>query len=148
MIRDAGDVVDRYSIAELKVRRLGTPESHAERAMFRAGVEELVLAHPHLNWANMVLDMIYINGRIWDLESAVRAGELDGDLTEVGRRAIAIRKVNAERVAMKNMINMFLGQGVQDVKQDHTSTGVGGNCITIEEFRTRYVLQGRGGACK
>ena len=81
-----------------------------------------------------------------DLESALRKGDLDHDLMECGRRAVAIRKVNAERVALKNAINQCLGEGVADVKKDHGSEGTAGGGVSPEEFRARYMLPGSCGA--
>ena len=49
-----------------------------------------------------------INGRIWDLESDIRKGK-EGELgsEEVGRRALMIRNINSERIALKNQIAVF-----------------------------------------
>ena len=42
-------------------------------------------------------------------------------LTEIGRRAIAIRDMNNKRIAFKNTIAEKLNDPVREVKQDHLS---------------------------
>jgi len=89
--------------------------------MFMDGLIELLDRHPAIDWVIHLAHMKEINGRIWDMEAAVRSGALDNDLPRVGARAVAIRHVNAERIALKNAINDTTGEGVQDVKVDHLS---------------------------
>ena len=63
--------------------------------------------------------MIEINGRIWDLESAIRMTD-SLPLEEIGRRTIQIRNINRERIAMKNKI-AELFEEFQEIKVDHPS---------------------------
>ena len=121
MRRDPGDIIDRLSIALLKVENIGTPQSKQEVAAFMDGLLELIDRHPTVDWLSHLTHMKDINGRIWRQESAVRAGALDNNPLEVGVRAIAIRRANTERIALKNRINTLTGEGVQDVKADHLS---------------------------
>jgi hypothetical protein len=70
------------------------------------------------------IDRLYeLNGRIWDLEFDIRRGR-DGELglEEIGRRAIAIRGINKERVGVKNEIVVATGRGFRDIKMNHAST--------------------------
>ena len=62
-----------------------------------------------------------INGRIWDLESDIRKGK-EGELglEEVGRRAIAIRNINGERIALKQKIAELHGEYAEK-KYNHAS---------------------------
>ena len=66
--------------------------------------------------------MLYdINAFIWEKESDMRQGKLDGVLHEVGLRAIEIRKLNNIRVGIKNLINKLTNSGFIDIKSDHLS---------------------------
>jgi hypothetical protein len=64
-----------------------------------------------------------LNGQIWDLEHDIRKG-LEGELglEEVGRRAIMIRGINKQRVAVKNEIVEATGKGFRDIKMNHASS--------------------------
>ncbi len=121
LARDAGDIIDRYSIARLKGERIGNKENKREYEAFGLTVNKLISLHPDIPLL-MFSSLLYkINTMIWDLESDLRQGKLDGALSEVGRRAIAIREHNNLRVQTKNIINSLLGEGFQDTKQNHIS---------------------------
>ena len=62
-----------------------------------------------------------INGQIWDLEADIRNGK-EGllGLEEVGRRALKIRDLNAERIRLKNEIAKEHG-GFVEYKHNHAS---------------------------
>lgn len=121
MQRDAGDIIDRWAIAKLKAERIGADESKKEYLWFCEGIAELQARHPGIDWNVYTRSILEIHARIWDLESCIRRGKLDHDLTEVGRRAIEIRDWNKKRVALKNEINLKAGEGFQDIKKDHGS---------------------------
>jgi len=121
MKRDAGDIIDRFSIATLKLVNICEEESWAEYKMFLHGFLDMCEHYPRSNLTDYLYKMILINHEIWDLESAVRQGALDNDPTEVGKRAIMIRKKNNIRIAIKNDINKLVGEGVQDVRRNHLS---------------------------
>ena len=123
MNRDAGDIIDRYSIAILKAERIGTPETKEEREAFNRGFLDLTLRIPQREsfWQRLLDIAIAANSCIWELESDLRREMLDNDLEETGRRAIMIRRINNIRVQLKNYINFTVGEGVQDVKRDHIS---------------------------
>jgi hypothetical protein len=110
-----GEVVDRYSIVKLK----------SERTDVNC-VEELTALGEELNkvegLTEYVEQLYKVNGRIWDLESDIRKGK-EGELglEEVGRRAIAIRGINGERVAIKNTINTLYKTGFVETKVNHAS---------------------------
>jgi hypothetical protein len=121
MERDAGDIIDRWAIAKLKAERIGADESKKEYLWFCEGINELKKKYPLINWQAWKQNILAIHAEIWDLEGAVRQGKLDNDLLEVGRRAIEIRNWNKKRVTLKNEINALVGEGFQDIKQDHGS---------------------------
>ena len=121
MQRDCGDILDRASIAKLKIERINLGENKEEWEAFE---KELTLLEN--KYHNIPIKMFFnlllnINTMIWNLESDLRQGKLDGVLSEVGRRAIEIREHNNLRVQAKNIINKLVGEGFQDLKKDHIS---------------------------
>lgn len=123
LTRDTGDVIDRYSIARLKGERIGNNENKKEYETFGLALQEIIGKHPNVPLL-MFSNLLYkINTMIWDLESDLRQGKLDGALSEVGRRAIEIREHNNLRVQIKNIINFILQEGFQDIKFEHVSGG-------------------------
>jgi hypothetical protein len=109
------EIADRYSICLLKQER--TTENLDE---------ELALYEKELkNYLNImeIVDRLYdINGKIWDLEADIRMGR-DGELgfEEIGRRAIKIRDLNKNRIAIKNLIVSGYNEGFMDIKINHAS---------------------------
>ena len=110
-----GEVADRYSIVKLKSER--TEVDCAEE--LQALTEELNKAE---GLAPYIQQLYEINGRVWDLESDIRKGK-EGELglEEVGRRAIMIRGINGERVAIKNTVNKIYKTGFLETKVNHAS---------------------------
>jgi hypothetical protein len=111
------DLLDRLSISELKAERIGHPECKAEaKRLKREAVRYNNNAIAYLPFLKTV------NGKIWDLEADIRQGK-EGKLglEEVGRRALAIRELNGERVALKNRIAESSGD-FKDIKADHASS--------------------------
>ena len=74
-----------------------------------------------ISLGDLVDRLSIVNLKIWHLESDVRQRKLDSDIKEVGRRAIAIRDQNAERIALKNAINEYASCGFKEIKVDHVS---------------------------
>lgn len=126
-----GDLADRCSILTLKVDRLPYhPEVKREYLAIREACdsEEISTA--------AVSRLYEVNGKIWDLESDIRKGkentlEVSADvksmeyeklmqLAEVGRRALLIRDLNAQRIEMKNTLNARFS-GFIEVKGNHAS---------------------------
>lgn len=116
------DIADRFSILDLKMDRL--PEEMREqvieehRAYQRAVFEENIPIEACCRLKE-------INGKIWDLEYDIRMGKLanpktESEFAEIGRRALAIRDLNAQRIAEKNSITAFMG-GHMEVKGLHAS---------------------------
>jgi len=109
------EVYDRLSIEILKLERAGA-ENHELRSLlfediYQHGCEMAFLDR-----------LIIINGKIWDLESDIRRGkENELGLEEVGRRALAIRDFNAQRISIKNEITQFYNDGFEERKYNHAS---------------------------
>lgn len=98
------ELCDRLSIEKLKVERIpdyvSTFVVDAQKEYAKRVPEEI---------ESRVYDYLFQlkewNGKIWDLESDIRKGK-EGELglEEVGRRALAIRDLNGERIRVKNQI--------------------------------------------
>lgn len=72
-----------------------------------------------------VADIMDIHHAIWDLEWQLKSGvEQMLSLQEIGRRAIAIRDFNNQRIALKNKVAEILGDPVQEIKKDHLADGI------------------------
>ena len=121
MLRDAGDIIDRLSIAQLKSERIGSPENKNEFRECWEGLFTHILIHPDINWWSLINEIYEYNRNIWDLESEIRCCKIDNNLKEVGKRAVNIREWNNQRVRVKNKINQLFGDGFPDIKKDHIS---------------------------
>ncbi len=122
MERDAGDLLDRYSICKLKTERAGATGD--DLALYRYAYNQLIQTHCRLScaeWEKLLTGMYEINGLMWDAEAEVRNAQLDHDLEETGRRAIRVRELNATRIKLKNKINELAGEGFVDFKHSHVS---------------------------
>jgi len=74
----------------------------------------------HVPLGELVDRLSTVTQRIFHLEKEIRDG-VDLPDEEIGRRARLIRDLNAERVALKNAITAFSGEGFLDVKVAHRS---------------------------
>lgn len=116
------EVIDRLSIMLHKVEKIGVaclPE-------FYAYAKEILVNSKPEDFGDLVKclrELYRINGIIWALESDIRLGKEDKlGLEEVGRRALQIRNLNAERVEAKNKLAGKRGT-FKDIKSDHASSG-------------------------
>ena len=89
-----GDILDRLSILILKTIYRDDIENEVY------GLEEL-LSHFMGKDAKTLIELINLNNGIWALESAIR-NDKKLDIKEVGRRTLEIRRINRQRVAVKN----------------------------------------------
>ncbi|MBS3150041.1 hypothetical protein J4455_05135 [Candidatus Woesearchaeota archaeon] len=115
------DIIDRLSILKLKIERLGDESLKKEYDSYTFALNEYQKSGVEIkpNWFS---DLYSVNKGIWDLEFDIRSGK-EGKLglEEVGRRAIAIRELNKQRVNIKNHIAETTGLGFKDIKVDHAS---------------------------
>ena len=115
------EVLDRLSILKLKIERINEWHLKKEQDAFNLAIQEF--KNKGIKIKEEWLEELYkVNSKIWELEADIRKGRenLLG-LEEVGRRAIEIRNLNRERVAMKNKIIEETGIGFKDVKVNHAS---------------------------
>ena len=112
------DILDRYTITELKVYRISEEIYVREYNLL---YEEL-----YMYWSLLkpyIKALRKVNARIWDLEHAIRnAQEADLGLEEVGRRALRIRDANAIRIRIKNAITRKFGGLSIEGKSQYTKT--------------------------
>ncbi len=121
MERDTGDILDKYSIAKLKVERIGSDENKRELGLFERGFTEVKQKYPQYDWGQIGELLYKINGLMWETEAALRKGQIDNDITEMAEVSIRTRKLNNIRIALKNFINKLVNEGTQDIKKDHIS---------------------------
>jgi hypothetical protein len=114
------DVLDRYSIAVLK-RDRANADNLEEIKLLENEIEN----YKENNFEvvkKTIIDLLDINGQIWDLESDIRLGKENIlGLEEVGRRAIKIRDLNKIRITHKNKIVELFKEGFKDIKVNHAS---------------------------
>jgi len=118
------EVVDRYTICQLKLERLDHTQIDVDSMN-----EQLEYYKKGIDFSNAQLvelskDLYTINGKIWDTEGSIRAG-LDDELgyDEIGRRAVKVRDLNRERMSIKNDIIELTGEGFKDCKMNYAGEG-------------------------
>ena len=134
MERDAGDLLDRWSIAKLKAERIGTIENKKELQAFEEAVSKLKETYPDINWDDFSSLLVDLNSFIWLFEAGLKSGkeelpnphyiyaeENKPALVRMGIIATEIKNYNHIRIKIKNLINKLVKEGFQDVKKDHLS---------------------------
>ena len=120
IITPVPEVADRYTIALLKIERLGSDEIDMDemRKQIDYYRDGLKLEDPEL--AQLVENLYEINGEMWNAEYAIRKGQDDNlGLEEIGRRALRIRDLNRIRMKIKNDIVELTGDGFKDCKMNY-----------------------------
>lgn len=107
------ELVDRYTIAKVKHRRTAGA-NQAELDFYTAQVQLLDME----KISHELAELERIHEQIWDLEDDFKKCRVDhAPLTEIGRRAIAIRDLNNHRIQFKNTIAEKTGSAIREVKQ-------------------------------
>jgi hypothetical protein len=116
MIFPVIELVDRYTIALLKYKK--TQANQEELDFYKTQLSDY-----NLDSVQEDIDQLYsIHNEIWALESQLKSNqEHKLALEEIGRRAIAIRDWNNQRISVKNRLAEKLGCGVREIKRDHLS---------------------------
>jgi len=113
------EMLDRMSIVKLKIERIGEPHLKQEYGEYEKAIKDF--EKKGIKTKKEWLEELYkINGKIWDLESDIRRGK-ENEIGLVGRRAIEIRELNKQRIAIKNKIVEETGLGFKDIKMNHAS---------------------------
>jgi hypothetical protein len=121
---------DRFTIFMLKAERLTENNMAAEiLGLYQTGIDGVLRGKStrfQKKIRQLIAQLYDANEGVWNLEYTIRMGELteDGDLKEIGRRSLEIRKWNAKRIGVKNEISRIFGElhGL-DKKIDHGSEG-------------------------
>jgi len=125
MITPIAEIIDRLSIVTLKKNHDSENlEILKEWDIYNSEFITYCIRNKELEvtLVNAQEQLFEINGKIWTLESDIRKGkENELGLEEVGRRAIAIRELNKQRINVKNAITVLTNQGHKEIKIDHAS---------------------------
>jgi len=117
ILMSPGEVVDRWSILQLKQKY--DPSFSEEFIKYDDEVLQLIVENPII--LENVRTIADINAEIWKLEADIRSGAIpDTELVEIGKRALAIRDLNKERVIAKGQIDIVFGC-TPDKKVNHRS---------------------------
>ncbi len=114
-----GDVVDRVSIDLLKERHLDDPSALAhvreELATLRAAWE--AEGHPPMEELKAWQPLLEVNGRLWEVEDALRGCERQGRFDEhFVQLARSVYQLNDRRAALKRQLNEALGSRLVEQK--------------------------------
>jgi hypothetical protein len=110
------ELLDRLAIAEIKFERTGANQTELNWYVQQSSKLNLSLVAEEFNQIKA------IHNEIWNLESDLKSGlEHKHSLEEIGRRAIAIRNLNNQRVKLKNAMAEKLDCPVREIKKDHLS---------------------------
>lgn len=119
------EALDKLSILTLKLERL--PDEAAKEVVrrehaFYAAVVDAYKANGIEVKNEWLAGLIEANGKCWDIEAAIRQGRDDElGFEEIGRRAVKLRDLNKERIALKNKVAEEIGIDFFEIKTDHAS---------------------------
>jgi len=110
------ELMDRLAIAQIKFHRTQANADELTWYQSQAANFDLTIVDTEFN---QIKD---IHNAIWNLESDLKSGlEHKHSLEEIGRRAIEIRNLNNQRIALKNRMAEKLNCPVREIKRDHIS---------------------------
>jgi len=119
-----GDLADKLTIYTRK-DRISKKSFSKTLGIINDGIQEYLKdleSADRLKFHQDFCKLADLNNAIWDLEYAIRiAADAEFPLETIGRRALEIRDLNSERVALINEINRYSKSGFQDVKMKHVS---------------------------
>ena len=118
------EVVDRYTICQLKLARLDHTQIDVDSMKDQLEYYKKGIDFTNTQLIKLSQDLYNINGRIWDTEGSIRAG-LDDELgyDEIGKRAVQVRELNRIRMSIKNDITELTGEGFKDCKMNYAGEG-------------------------
>lgn len=110
------ELIDRLAIARLKFEKTGKNQDELDYYEQQALAFDFLQVHSEIN------QLQEIHRQIWELEYLLKTGQENQlSLEEIGRRAIAIRNLNKQRVTLKNFIAEKFNDPVREIKKDHLS---------------------------
>jgi perosamine synthetase len=122
------EIIDRITITQLKIERVGEPHLLNEMEEFKRALKEFEEKGFEINptWFE---ELYEINKSIWDLEWDVRKivnsenvwEEAENKLgfEELGRRMLLVEGFMKKRITLKNKITTETGSGFKEVKISH-----------------------------
>ena len=111
------EIVDRYTIAIVKFEKTGGA-NREELEFYLSQIEELDVEKIDIHLSKLV----EIHRQIWAMEDDFKKCRDDNfSLEELGRRSLAIRDLNNQRVALKNSMAAEVNDSVREIKQNHIS---------------------------
>jgi hypothetical protein len=106
------ELVDRYTIARVKYEK--TDGANATELLF---YHQQIAQLPMDRITTELAELENIHRQIWAMEDDFKKCRIDGaDLSEIGRRALAIRDLNNHRVQYKNAMAEKLNNPVREIK--------------------------------
>ena len=113
-----GEVVDRLSILEIKLERIGDPAKlqnvRAEYDLLLKGLEGAGISRESEDFKALKA----VNGRLWEIEDLIRkkerAGQFDREFVELAR---AVYRENDKRFEIKSRINRMTGSKLVEEKE-------------------------------
>jgi Family of unknown function (DUF6165) len=114
-----GELLDKITILELKLERIGDPKKlrnvRAEMALLRGVASREIPETPEI--ARLTAELRGINAELWDIEDKIRGCERDGDFgANFVALARAIYRSNDRRADVKRRINLALGSTIVEEK--------------------------------
>lgn len=108
-----GDLYDRMGILKLKTEKLGI-----ELDEYINEIKDCIQQYKSFGIqvsTSDVSEIETINAKIWEIESQLRNGtDSQTDFNKIGKWAVAVRKLNAQRVSLRNRINRETCTGYEE----------------------------------
>ena len=118
------ELIDRLCIARVKYERINGANQD-ELDWYETRYQEMIqtlLPEQLTQLKGDIEEITRIHNGIWDLEWQLKSGvEHLLPMDEIGRRAIAIRDLNNQRITFKNSIAALFGLKLREIKTDHLS---------------------------
>ncbi len=134
ILRDCGDILDRFVISQLKWERININDQEKEYQIFKEAWGEIVKEYKIIDWNSFLKIMKNIHSTIWFLEAALKSGkerlpnphylrdpQNKEILAEIGIDSILIRNINSIRIDIKNIISGLTKTGFKETKSHHLS---------------------------
>jgi hypothetical protein len=116
------DILDRMSIVQLKIERIGLSESEKELEVLKESLKQF--KEKGIEIKDEWLDELYeINRKEWDLLGEMnqeRKKEMK-DYAKIGELYIRTEEMNKKRAEAKNKIIEETGVGFKEIKKNHPS---------------------------
>lgn len=111
------EIVDRYTIALVKFEKTNGA-NREELDFYLSQIEELDVEKID----DQLRELTNVHKQIWAMEDDFKkCRDENYSLEEIGRRSLAIRDLNNQRVALKNSMAAAVNDSVREIKQNHIS---------------------------